>query len=73
MGHGLSFGYGARIGSFEFRSPFPHTCEATAPAKVALHPTCGRPDRVGVKKESHRLNKTTKQINNFKYKRNEHS
>ncbi len=45
-GNSLSFGFWARTGSFELRPPLPRIVEA-APAGVAFHPLCGRPDRAG--------------------------
>ena len=43
----------ARIISFGLRPPLPEAFQAAAPARVAFHPTCGRPDRAGMK-EKHR-------------------
>ena len=37
----------ARIISFELRPPLPRMDEAAASARVAFHPPCGRPERVG--------------------------
>ncbi len=35
----------ARIISFGLRPPLPEAFQAAAPARVAFHPTCGRPGR----------------------------
>ena len=37
----------ARIISFGLRPPLPEAFQAAAPARVAFHPPCGRPDRAG--------------------------
>ncbi len=39
----LSSGCWERTSSFEWRPPLPEAFQATAPARVAFHPTCGRP------------------------------
>ncbi|MGP1446441.1 MAG: hypothetical protein ACTTKO_02765 [Candidatus Limimorpha sp.] len=40
----LSFGCWGRTGSSEWRPPLPRIGEAAASARVAFHPTCGRPE-----------------------------
>ncbi len=49
----LSFGCWARTASSELRPPSPEAFQVAALARVAFHPTCGRPDRAGMK-EKHR-------------------